>query len=94
MEIWEMHGEFVHSKAVVVDGNWCLVGSCNLDPRSFLLNFETNIEVYSSRLASDITRILEKYRKSARRIDLATLKRRGSWARLRDNIARLFSPLI
>ena len=33
---------------MVVDGEWCLVGSCNWDIRSFRLNFELCIEVYRS----------------------------------------------
>ncbi len=94
VEIWEIRGDFVHSKVVVVDGRWCLLGSCNLDPRSFLLNFETNIEVYSEGLAKRLSKVMEKYRAQASPVDLGSIKRQGFFPRLRDNIARLFSPIL
>jgi cardiolipin synthase len=94
VEIWEIEGSFVHSKACVIDGQWCLVGSCNLDPRSFRLNFELNLEVRSRRLARQIKAVLEGYRSQARQVDLSFLRGRGFVVRLRDNAAKLFSPYL
>jgi cardiolipin synthase len=94
VEIWEIQGSFVHSKAVVVDGQWCLVGSCNLDPRSFRLNFELNVEVASRRLALQIRRALEHYLISSRKVELDHLRREPYLARLRDHVAKLFSPIL
>lgn len=94
VEIWEIQGGFIHSKAVVVDGIWCLVGSCNLDPRSFRLNFELNVEVLSKRLAAGITRVFENYLSSAHKVGLDYLRREGSLARLRNHTAKLFSPIL
>jgi cardiolipin synthase len=94
VEIYEIHGSFVHSKACVVDGHWCLVGSCNLDPRSFRLNFELNVEVESRRLAADIKGVLEGYALGAHQVDLPGLKRQPFLFRLRDHFFRLFSPFL
>jgi cardiolipin synthase len=94
VEVWEIEGGFVHSKACVIDGNWCLVGSCNLDPRSFRLNFELNIEVRSRRLARDITRALDVYRGQSTPVDMAFLQRQGFVARLRNNTVKLLSPYL
>ena len=47
-------GPFTHGKAMVVDRTWSFIGSANLDPRSFRLNFEFNLEVYDRELAAKI----------------------------------------
>jgi cardiolipin synthase len=94
VEIWQIEGDFVHSKACIIDQKWCLIGSCNLDPRSFRLNFELNLEVRSVDLARQIGHVLERYRKKSRRLDFATIKNHGFLRRLRNNLAKLFSPYL
>ena len=94
VEIWEIQGSFVHSKAAVVDGRWCLVGSCNLDPRSFRLNFEMNVELESPRLARDLERVLRGYGRHARKWSCRTC---ANWAfspAPRNHTAKLFSPFL
>ncbi len=51
--IWRCPPPFRHSKVMVVDGEWCLIGSSNWDMRSFRLNFELCMEVYEPRPGSD-----------------------------------------
>jgi len=43
---------FDHTKLMVVDGAWTLLGSTNWDPRSLRLNFEFNLECYDRELAT------------------------------------------
>ena len=50
--IWRNPPPFEHSKLMTIDGAWCLIGSTNWDTRSFRLNFELNVEVYDSALAT------------------------------------------
>src|SRR5262245_14984538 len=45
--VWLSPGAFDHSKLLVVDGAWTLLGSANWDARSLRLNFELNVECYS-----------------------------------------------
>src|SRR6476620_11945381 len=46
--VWLSPGEFDHSKLMIVDEAWSLFGSANWDARSLRLNFEFNVECYSS----------------------------------------------
>jgi cardiolipin synthase len=94
VEVFEIEGSFVHSKVCVIDDDWCLIGSCNLDPRSFRLNFELNLEVRSHRLAMKIRSALERYRRESVALDLAFLRRQGFPARLRNNLVKLLSPYL
>ncbi len=60
--VWRCPPPFRHSKVMVVDGEWCLVGSSNWDMRSFRLNFELCLEVYNRPLAATLTALMEKSR--------------------------------
>jgi cardiolipin synthase len=48
--VWLNPGPFDHSKLLVVDGAWALLGSANWDARSLRLNFEFDIECYNAEL--------------------------------------------
>jgi len=85
---------FDHSKILVVDGSWSLVGSANWDPRSLRLNFEYNVECYSTELAGRLERLLDQKIASGRRMTLADLEGRPLPLRLRDGIARLAQPYL
>lgn len=85
---------FDHTKLAVVDGCWAFIGSSNLDPRSFRLNFEFNVETYSTTFAAELEAILDEKSAGAREITLATVNARPLPTRLLDGLARLASPLL
>ncbi len=85
---------FDHTKAFTVDGQWCLVGSTNWDARSFLLNFEFNLECYSPELTAQLDALIDARIASARPVTRAELKARSLPVRLRDGIARLGAPYL
>ncbi len=85
---------FDHSKLMVVDGLWSLIGSANWDPRSLRLNFELNVEVYSGAFAQRIDAVLDRKQAAARAVSLVDLVTRPRWIRLRDGLARLASPYL
>ena len=58
VHIWRSPPPFHHTKIMVVDQEWCLIGSCNWDIRSFRLNFELRMEVYDRSLATALTSIM------------------------------------
>ena len=60
--IWRCPPPFRHSKIVVVDSAWCLVGSSNWDMRSFRLNFELCLEIYSHSLAPVLIKLMKDSR--------------------------------
>ena len=87
-------GPFDHSKLLILDGVWSLVGSANWDPRSFRLNFEFNLECYDRVLAGSLARLADDKAARGRPITLADVARRGLPTQLRDGIARLASPYL
>ncbi|MBU1052590.1 MAG: PLDc N-terminal domain-containing protein [Proteobacteria bacterium] len=92
--IWLTQPPFDHSKLVLVDGCWILLGSANWDARSLRLNFEFNLECYDVELARQLDMQIEAKRKCARPVTLEEVNSRSLPTRLRDGIARLFTPYL
>lgn len=92
--VWMTREPFDHSKLVVVDDAWVFLGSANMDTRSMRLNFEFNVECYDRELAAQVTRHIEKKREGARQVSLKEVDGRSLGVKLRDGIARLFSPYL
>jgi cardiolipin synthase len=85
---------FDHSKLMLVDDEWTLVGSANWDARSLRLNFEFNVECYDRELAAAVAGLIDRKAASARRVTLEDLAARPLSTKLRDGVARLFSPYL
>lgn len=85
---------FDHSKLMIVDGVWALVGSSNWDQRSLRLNFEANLETYDADLAGALEAHFDGKRDQARPILLDQVKAAPRRIRLRNNLARLFAPYL
>jgi cardiolipin synthase len=85
---------FDHTKLMIVDEVWTLIGSANWDPRSLRLNFEYNVECYDRSLARDMERLADHKLKGAQELSQSVLDARGFPTKLRDGIARLLSPYI
>jgi cardiolipin synthase len=92
--VWLTPPPFDHSKLMIVDGHWVFLGSANWDPRSLRLNFELNVEAYGRDFAENMGRIVEKKLGGAHEVTLAQVDGRSYPAKLRDAIARLFSPYL
>ena len=92
--VWMTPPPFSHTKLMVVDGVWTLLGSSNWDPRSFLLNFEFNVECYDVTLAATLEATFERDIKRSTRMTLDRLKRRPLWVKVRDGIAWLLTPYL
>ncbi|HTL58932.1 MAG TPA: phospholipase D-like domain-containing protein [Candidatus Limnocylindrales bacterium] len=92
--IWLTPPPFDHSKLMLVDGCWVLLGSANWDARSLRLNFELNVECYDVELARKLERILETKRVGGELVTLADVDGRSVPARLRDGLARLLTPYL
>ena len=93
-KIWLTPPPFDHSKLMIVDSHWVLLGSANWDARSLRLNFELNVECYGRDFASAVQNIFQKKIAGAREITLAEADARTLPEKLRDATARLFSPYL
>lgn len=92
--VWLMAPPFDHTKLMVVDGLWVLIGSGNWDPRSLRLNFEFDVECYDRGLARELEEIGMEKKSKARQITLDEMRGRRLFLKLRDNAARIFSPYL
>jgi cardiolipin synthase len=89
VEIWEFAPRMMHAKLLVVDGRWVLVGSTNIDHRSFGLNDEVNLLVLSPTLGATMTRSFEQDLAKSERLDLAGWRRRPLLERILATLGRI-----
>jgi cardiolipin synthase len=92
--VWLTPPPFDHTKLMVVDDVWTLLGSANWDARSLRLNFELNVECYDRDLAAHATELIRERITRARPLTLEAADSRSLPVRLRDGLARLFSPYL
>jgi cardiolipin synthase len=92
--LWLTPPPFDHSKLMVVDGHWVLLGSANWDTRSLRLNFELNVEAYGRTFAAEMEKIFAQKIAAAREVTQAEMDGRPILIKLRDASARLFSPYL
>ena len=85
---------FDHSKLMLVDDGWALIGSSNWDARSLRLNFEFNVECYDVELTSRLSTLFQEKLARSRHITKEDVDRRSLPVRLRDGIARLAAPYL
>ncbi len=94
IEVFYQPPPFVHSKLLLIDDQYALIGSANLDPRSLRLNYELGVELFSSDLNAQLSRYFSARREQARRVTREEIERRSVPERLRDSLAWLFSPYL
>ncbi|HEY0877103.1 MAG TPA: cardiolipin synthase, partial [Zeimonas sp.] len=85
---------YLHAKTISIDSEVCSIGSANLDLRSFSINYELNAVLYDTRLARQLEQEFERDLRECTEFDPVAYARRRLPVRLRDSLARLFSPLL
>ncbi len=85
---------FTHSKLLLIDDEYALIGSANIDPRSLRLNFEFNVEVFDPETVEELTQHFDYSREQSHEITLEEVDSRTLPQRLRDSFCRLFSPYL
>jgi cardiolipin synthase len=92
--VWMSPPPFDHTKLMVVDAAWAMFGSGNWDERSMRLNFEFNVETYDAALAARLDERIAGVIARSHPKTLADVDGRSLPVRLRDGLARLFSPYL
>lgn len=92
--VWSSPPPFDHSKLMVVDGAWTLLGSANWDARSLRLNFELNVECYSVEFGAHMDGLVQARINAAQPVTLSDINARPLPVKLRDGVARLFAPFL
>src|SRR5262245_28294300 len=88
VRLFEMRECFLHSKTMVVDGWWSIVGSANLDMRSWLHNDETCVVVYDETFAAEMHRQFELDLAASQELSRRRWQRRGIKERLKERATR------
>jgi cardiolipin synthase A/B len=94
VEIHEYQRGLLHSKTLMIDGHWSLVGSANLDCRSLQLNFEAGVVLYDKRLAEQLEQQFERDLQDAFWIKPEVWQRRPWYHVVGENFCRLFAPVL
>jgi len=84
----------LHAKTISVDSDFCLIGSVNLDMRSFWLNFEMTLVIYDSRFTTELRALQYSYINGSASLDLETFRTRSLGQRFLENTALLVGPLL
>ncbi|MEA4850529.1 MAG: cardiolipin synthase, partial [Paludibacter sp.] len=94
IKVYKYKKGFLHSKAIVIDGFISIVGSANLDERSFNQNFEVNAFIYDTKTAETLSSLFERDMKNCFELTLEAWTNRRRRQKLKESWARLFSPLM
>lgn len=94
VRIYRYKKGFVHAKTLVIDDALSIIGTANLDYRSFDLNFEVNAIIYNGDTAQELRQHFEEDLSHSEEIDFVAWSQRSKFPRLLDKIAGLISPLL
>jgi cardiolipin synthase A/B len=94
VHIHRYRDKFLHAKHLSIDDHVALIGSSNMDIRSFVLNAEVSLVLYDADAASRLRIEQERYFAGAELMSLAEWKKRSLLTKVCENVARLVSPLL
>lgn len=94
VEIYTYHKGFVHAKTIIIDRDLAVVGTANMDFRSFDLNFEVNAMIYDRDTAEELRQQFYTDLDDASRVDEELWNQRPLHRQLLDRTVRLVSPLL
>jgi cardiolipin synthase len=94
VRIWEYQTAVLHAKTVVVDGYASVVGSSNLDVRSFRFNAECNVVVLDEGTGATLEQAFLKDLEASEPVDAGGWRRRGLGHRVLDGFAGLLTPVL
>jgi cardiolipin synthase A/B len=90
---WYQSPILLHSKFLTIDDDIAVIGSSNMDIRSFQLNLEVTLVCYNKEVVANLQEIAADYLCHARSLQLNIWQTRSPLIKLFDNLARLTSAL-
>lgn len=94
IKIYEYLPRMMHAKMMICDEDRAIVGSSNLDPRSYRLNFEVACVFESAAMVTHLERWYLEHFADSHRIRKKDLAEIPKWQQLRDSVAHLLSPML
>jgi len=94
VRIFEYEGGLLHTKSLTLDGEVTLIGSANMDRRSFELNYENNIMFYDRSLTAEMRQRQESYIAKSKPITSEMVERWTWRRRLWNNSIAMLGPVL
>ena len=94
IKIYLYDGGMLHSKTLIVDDEFCSVGSTNFDFRSFEHNFEGNLFIYSRDFNRELSATFHADMRQSRRVQRSEWRRRPLTQKIVESVVRLLSPVL
>jgi len=94
IEIWEYNRGFNHAKLMIVDDEVLLIGTANMDLRSFNHNFELTATIYDNSIARIAREQFEEDLKQSSQLSLQEHEHRSMIQKSKESLCRLVSPLL
>lgn len=84
----------LHAKLISIDGRLAVIGTANMDIRSFHLNFEVATFLYNPKQVQQVNRVIEKLIAKSRLTTMGEMKQKSKIRTFSEDICRVFSPLL
>ena len=94
VKIREYVGGLLHTKSLTIDGEVSLIGSANMDRRSFDLNYENNILFYDAELTCDLRQRQHDYIAKSKEVTAACVAKWPVRRRLWNNTIAMLGPVL
>jgi cardiolipin synthase len=94
VEIYIYKKGFIHAKTLVIDHHMSILGTANMDHRSFDLNFEVNAIVYAHEFAEQLCKFFNEDIQQAKKLNLDDVSSKPVFRHLSERLGRLLSPLL
>jgi cardiolipin synthase len=94
VRIYEYEGGLLHTKSLTLDGEVTLIGSANMDRRSFDLNYENNVLFYDPNLTAEMRRRQDAYLACSHPVTAETVDQWPMTRRLWNNTIAMLGPIL
>ncbi len=94
VQIYLYQKGFVHAKTLTVDSEVAVIGTANMDMRSFYYSFEINAFIYNHEIAMELEKTFLEDINCSNPVNLDDFSRRSIYAKIKESGARLLSPLL
>ena len=94
VQIWEYEDGLLHAKTATADGHVAMVGSANMDRRSFAINYESGLFIYDEAFTGELRRLQNDYIRRSIKIERRDWSGRPMARRIVENAMQLFAPIL
>ena len=93
-EVYMYTGGFNHSKVMCVDGTFCTIGSANMNSRSLIYDYETNLFVFGKEDTDELYHYIDLDKQKSFKLTKEIYKKRSCWRRFCGWLVALITPLV